>query len=104
MKPHKSTAVYLFSFSHSFPVVYVYRQLVGAVLGVHRQRIPEAMDPQGYGDLTGSDDNERRKVALLRSLVERQHPAAKVQLTPLTLSLLFSPFFVFVFVVDLIPF
>ncbi|XP_010908808.1 uncharacterized protein [Elaeis guineensis] len=35
------------------------------------------MDPEGYGDLTGSDDNERKKVALLRSLVELQDPAAK---------------------------
>ncbi|EHA8586219.1 SEC14 cytosolic factor [Cocos nucifera] len=35
------------------------------------------MDPQGNGDLTGSDDNERKKVALLRSLVERQDPAAQ---------------------------
>ncbi|XP_008813445.2 SEC14 cytosolic factor [Phoenix dactylifera] len=35
------------------------------------------MDPQGYGDLTGSDDNERKMVASLRTLVERQDPAAK---------------------------
>ncbi|EHA8586217.1 phosphatidylinositol transfer protein 3 [Cocos nucifera] len=35
------------------------------------------MDPQGYGDLSGSDDNERKKVDLLRSLVKRQDSAAK---------------------------